>query len=175
LPATICCAYAVGGAYDDHIHPSQMGSAGGWPNDYNGSWCFGCGPPASFGGGLLKIIVLNPSSNTLQPATINGVIDMRGALGAQAGSNGEASGCGAGGTILIESSVLFGNGVLNANGGGAGFSFAPSLGGNNGGGGGGIISLISDTTLFSGTTLVLNGPNAQPGIVSKTAPPSSGY
>lgn len=124
---------------------------------------------------MLKIVVLNPATNTLQPATINGTIDMSGASGGPVGQVAEFSGCGSGGTILVESSTLAGSGVLNANGGGQGFSFPPTLGVDNGGGGGGIISLISDSSSFSGTTLVLNGPNAQPGIVSKTAPPSSGY
>ncbi|HVM32499.1 MAG TPA: hypothetical protein VMU88_05145 [bacterium] len=172
-----CAATSGGRTNDDPIHPAFMGSAGGWPNGGNGQFCFGmCGAPTSYGGGLLWIVVYDPNARQLRPATINGVVDMSGAQGGPAGPHAEYSGCGAGGGLLVESSLLSGTGSLNANGGGyQSRGNPPTLGLDNGGGGGGIISLISDTSAFSGTTSVLNGPNAQPGIVSVTAPPSSGY
>ncbi len=68
----------------------------------------------------MQVVVYNTGSNTLQPATLNGTIDMSGGAAAEYGSEGEWSGGGAGGTILIEASTITGNGVLNANGAGGG-------------------------------------------------------
>ncbi len=160
--AVSCCTNPGGAANDDPIHPSQMGSAGGWPMDATSS----CTQGEDYGGGLLQVVVYNPTTNNLQPATINGTIDMSGSNTIVFGMDMEPGGAGAGGTILVEASTTTGSGTLMANGGNGGGA----------GGGGGIISMICDTTSFTGTTSVNGGANnAQNGIVSKTAPPSSGY
>jgi hypothetical protein len=135
-----------------------MGSSGGWPNDNLNT----CLSTQSCGGGLLQVVVYNSTSDSLQSATINGTIDMGGNGGGLVGS--DTSGGGAGGTILVEASMMTGNGTLTATGG-------TSLGS----GGGGIIFLISDTTAFSGTISVSTSGSAQPGIISKTTPPVNGY
>jgi hypothetical protein len=118
------------------------------------------------------VIVYDPGADVLGPAVINGTIDMSGEIGAHPGVVTEPSGCGAGGAILIEAAVISGVGVLRADGGM----------GNTPEGGGGIISLIGDASSFMGTTSVVTSVytnemiiTAQPGIVSFTAAPASGY
>lgn len=146
-PVCQSCVTANGGiANDDPIHPSLMGSGGGE--------LVGNGETLgvySNGGGLLQVVVLNPSSNVLGTATINGTIDMSGIRGCpQCGPLAESGGGGAGGTILIEASTISGTGLLQANGG--------ICGGNWGGaGGGGIISLITNSSSFPGTISVAGG------------------
>jgi hypothetical protein len=133
-------------------------------------------PPStsySNGGGLLKLVVYDPVSNTLQPATINGTIDMSGLNGCP-NCGAMMEGGGAGGTILIEASSITGTGNLTANGGNANEVYGAGCGG------GGIISLIADTASFSGSVSVTAGSwsgtvLATNGIISYTAPPSSGY
>jgi hypothetical protein len=173
-----CCADTGGVANDDPVHPAFVGAPGGWPAD---SYPFaGCLSFTSNGGGLLQLVVYDPTSNVLRPAVINGNIDMSGVGGAGVGEDAEPSGAGAGGTILIEASIISGTGTLNAIGGGQSLFGDPSPGG-----GGGIISLIADTSGFSGTTSIVGGPAwnlglinyppGQSGVVTITAPPSSGY
>lgn len=180
LPETIS---AFGGsADDDPVHPSLMGGGGSWPNDGTPGNCSRPPLPNSYsaGGGLLKIVAYNPGTNTVQPVTINGTIDMSGLNGCpNCGQLTEGGGGGAGGTVLIEASSITGTGNLKANG-GTGNSI---MGG--GGGGGGIISLIADTTSFTGSASVTAGLGAGAvgttsvsgtvGIVSYNSPPSSGY
>lgn len=166
-----------GSADDDPVHPSLMGGGGSWPNDSSPEDC--SRPPAtnaySAGGGLLEIVAYDPGTNTVQPVTINGTINMNGLNGCpNCGQLSEGGGGGAGGTILIEASSITGTGILTANA-GNGNSI---MGG--GGGGGGIISLIADTASFSGSASVTAGLGsgavpAANGIVSYTSPPSSGY
>jgi len=168
------CLIAPGGlANDDPIHPVEMGSGGVNPTGvpgFNYSW----------GGGLIKIVVFNPIPGVLNPATLNGTIDMGGQIGC-VGCLGTACGSGgAGGTILIEASNIAGNGVMAANGG---------YGPGGGGGGGGIISFIGISNSFVGTLSVHDGPSvghgtngcsapdptAQPGIVTFNPAPATGY
>jgi hypothetical protein len=123
-----------------------------------------------FGGGLLEVVVYNPGSNTLQPATLNGTIDMSGSNLVGTDISNAPGGAGAGGTILIEASTIGGTGTLAAN-------AIVSLGiieycTSCGGGGGGIISLIENDSTFPGT---LSVTGANPGIVTFTAAPTSGY
>jgi hypothetical protein len=124
-----------------------------------------CAPPDDYGGGLFQVVVYNPTTNNLQPATINGTIDMSGSNTIVFGMDMEPGGEGAGGTILVEASSLIGTGFLAAKGGQGGGV----------GGGGGIISLITDSSTFTGTISVIGVGAGQIGIVSKTTPPSSGY
>jgi hypothetical protein len=158
---------APGGvANDDPVLPTQMGSAGA-PDNYNDL------PPYGAGGGLLKLVVYDPVGGTLAPSTVNGTIDMSGGEGnAMAG---HTAGGGAGGAILIESSSVDGTGALLADG-----ARGASWGTGGGGGGGGIISLIENLTTFAGTASVAPGGAGdptppQPGIVTFTAAPVTGY
>jgi hypothetical protein len=160
------CSVTGGPANDDPVHPQYMGSAGGYPND--AGTC--ATPPMDFGGGLLEVVVYNPGSNTLQPATLNGTIDMSGSNLVGTDISNAPGGAGAGGTILIEASTIGGTGTLAAN-------AIVSLGiieycTSCGGGGGGIISLIENDSTFPGT---LSVTGANPGIVTFTAAPTSGY
>jgi len=157
-----------GTVMDDPIHPYLWGGSGG-----NRA----CNPASpvwfkSAGGGLLKLVVLDSTSNNLSPATINGMIDMTGSYGY--GTASDHKGGGAGGTILVEASHLLGNGYLWAKGGGVGIGA--------GLGGGGIISLIAETGSFAGNVSVAGGvlpyyPGTlgNPGILSITPPPTIGY
>ncbi len=181
------CETAAGGVtYDDPVHPTYMGSGGG--NPYTGSVIPGgfWQAPQSWGGGLIWIIVYNPTLNKVQPAVINGTIDMDGFGGCEwCGPASEAGAGGSGGAILIEASTITGSGLLTANGVG-------NLG--NGGGsyigsaGGGIISLIENLASFSGVTSAVEGAlpngvgtgcsmsnNGTNGSVTFTAAPASGY
>jgi hypothetical protein len=115
---------------------------------------------------LIVIVVLDFSTNQLAPATINGTINMDG--GYAYSQCYEHAGGGAGGAILLEAKTLSGSGRLTANGGGTG-----SCG--HGYGGGGIISLITDASGFTGTSFVNDGNGGANGIVTITAPPTSGY
>jgi len=174
-----------GPANDDPVHPVLMGSGGGEP--LGGGTCLGNYnnfAPAGWGGGLIWIVVYNPTTNQVAPAVINGTIDMDGILGCSScGCALEPGAGGAGGSILIEASTITGTGLLTANGVG-------SMGGTSimaiGNSGGGIISLIENLTTFSGTTSVLesnNGiytdygvsSNGVNGSVTFTAAPASGY
>jgi hypothetical protein len=123
-----------------------------------------CGGNTASGGCLLKLVVLNTSTNQLATLTLNGVIDMSGA--ASPGCAYSHAGAGAGGTILLEAQQISGTGTLNAIGGSAFYG---------GAGGGGIVSLIADTSTFTGTTSVINGNGVPNGLVTITAPPTSGY
>jgi hypothetical protein len=160
----LCSSCLNGGAaYDDPIHPSQMGSPG-QGDDFGYS-----SPPNSYGGALLKIVCFSTISNSLEPVTINGMIDMSGDAGR--GSAYHHSGGGAGGTILLEASEVDGSGLLSATGGSS-----STYGG--GSGGGGIISLIENLTAFGGSLSVSGGStygNGSPGIITFSTPPSSGY
>ena len=157
------CAYG-GAVNDDPVHPVLMGSGGAEPQSGQ----------CAAGGGLLKIVVINPVSYQLAPATINGTIDMSG--GHPCLYPGSDASGGAGGTILLEASAISGNGALAANGG--------QFVGWGGGGGGGIISLIENMTSFSGSVSVnggfsndAHGPSidGSPGIITFTAAPVTGY
>jgi len=183
------CTLASGGvAADDPIHPIYMGGAGADPRS------LGIYPPnpPSAGGGLIKIVAYDLTSSTLVSASINGTIDMSGIQGCfSCGFNGEGGGGGAGGTILIEASAILGTGLLSAEGGPG--SGAPTfMSGGRGlapGGGGGIISLIEGLTSFAGTLSIVQGAGglsntdgcvptiipAQPGIVTFTPAPATGY
>jgi len=155
---TSICANG-GAANDDPIHPCFMGSGGSMADaPWTGS------PPGSSGGGLLKIVVLNGSTNVLASATVNGTIDMSGYMGM--GQSFHHAGGGAGGTVLIEADSVLGTGVLRANGGN---------GGPGAGGGGGIISLIENLSTFGGSISVMGGNSGNPGIVTFTPSPVSGY
>jgi hypothetical protein len=162
-----------GKANDDPVHPALMGSGGGQnpagPTAIYLSYGGNVGT-CSAGGGLLKLVVLDPVSDHLQAATLNGVIDMSGWNGCgQDAAGGDAGG--AGGTILIEAASVQGNGFLKAAGGRDGQN-------SGSGGGGGIISLIEGTASFLGTTSVAGGlgsQNGNAGSVTITAAPSSGY
>jgi hypothetical protein len=175
------CVLSLGGvANDDAVHPVEMGSGGADPRGYkynSGPYYYSCG------GGLLELIVYNPSGDTLLPATINGTIDMSGSEGCGlCGQDQESGGGGAGGTILIEASAINGTGVLTANGGQAGST-------SGAGGGGGILSLIENLTTFGGNLSVAAGISrsndtngcippsniAFPGKVTFTTAPASGY
>jgi hypothetical protein len=181
------CTSAAGGvANDDHVHPVNMGSGGGNPTGCCGIEPYN--PPESWGGGLIWIIVYNPNSNTVEPAVINGTINMNGFAGCNGcGMNSEDGAGGAGGAILLEASTITGSGLLEANGGQGNWR---DLGG--GGGGGGIISMIENLTSFTGTTSVVGGISAAGsnglvgatchtnesganGSVTFTAAPASGY
>jgi hypothetical protein len=154
-----------GGVYDDPIHPSMVGSHGGWPGDAEFYYC--PNHPA-FGGAALCLVVYNPTTNSLAPAIVDGTIDMSGNSGPNVGSNMEPSGGGSGGSLVFEASTLSGSGSFVAVGG-------TSWGG---GGGGGIISLIANRTSFTGTTNVAGGTgsgNGGVGIVSYSTPPTSGF
>ena len=185
---TVCdagyCLYCQGNANggvtnDDPVHPSLMGSGGGVIDNFKGVVGYQA-LNQSAGGGLLHVVVFNPSTNSLGAATVNGTIDMSGNMGCQAcGPEAESGGGGAGGTIWLEASTLSGTGLLQANGGG------DNYGNWGGGGGGGIISLITNSTSFPGTTSVVSlggegegfstcGFGGQ-GSVTFTAPPASGY
>ena len=160
IGVTVCANGGV--ATDDSVHPTLMGGSGGYGSCDAPGWGNGAG------GGLLKAVVFNSASNTLAPITVNGTIDMSGAPGITMAGTGRHNGGGAGGTILVEASVLGGHGALVAAGGDSNWG--------KGYGGGGIISLISDTTPYTGTTSVRAGftsPNI--GIVTVTPPPLSGY
>ena len=137
-------------------------------------------PYGSSGGALLKVVVYDPVLGHLNPATVNGTIDMsgfRGCLGC--GEAGEDGGVGAGGTILLEASSIAGTGWLIATGGSDNYTAA--------GGGGGIISLIENLTYFSGHRIVTPGtssgngpagcvfPAPQPGRSTITHAPATGY
>jgi hypothetical protein len=111
----------------------------------------------------LWVIVYDPDTNALAPATVNGTIDMSGNDGI--GQPFWHCGGGAGGTILIEASTIDGTGTLRANGG-------DGLGGGDGGGG--IISLIENQTAYNGI-LSVSSISGSPGIITFTAPPASGY
>jgi hypothetical protein len=153
-----------GAAYDDPVHPYDMGSGGGW------NWFVTTtpdGPPdyPAAGGGLLELIVFDPSSSRLQPATVNGTIDMSGS--SYFGSGHlifQTTGFGAGGAIWLEASQIYGTGALLAEG-GSGY----------GGGGGGIISVINYGSPFLGTISAAGGGGAQNGVVTMTVAPLSGY
>jgi hypothetical protein len=149
---------------DDPVHPSLCGSSGGYAGNYDFY-------PCMRGGALLWVVVYDPISDVLGPATIDGTIDMSG--GYSCGGSFYHNGAGAGGTILLEASEIDGTGLLRADGG-----QATSNGG--GGGGGGIISLIENDTSFLGTISVAGGAggsgfDGSPGIVTFTAAPASGY
>ena len=152
------CAFG-GSANDDPIHPCLMGSGGSLADDI--------GPilHESSGGGLLKVVVLDPVANALVPATVDGTIDMSGFIGF--GQPYHHAGGGAGGTILIEASRINGSGTLRAEGGNAYIASA--------GGGGGIISLIENRTAFDGTLSVIGGDSGYPGIVNFSPSPATGY
>ena len=141
-----------GAANDDPVHPSLMGSGGVETQRGN---CVA-------GGGLLKVVVIAPVSNRLVPATINGTIDMSGSRPCPLTD----AGGGAGGTILIETSELQGTGILRADGGNGSYGS---------GGGGGIISLIENRSTFGGTLSVIGGNSGNPGIVTFSPAPVSGY
>ncbi len=172
------CEVAVGGgSNDDPIHPVLMGSGGGTPPGSSE-----ISAPAGWGGGLIWIVVYDPISNKVAPATIDGTIDMDGFGGCGiCGTDYESGAGGAGGAILVEASTITGSGLLSANGGNGLYGLGPE-----GNGGGGIISLIEGLTSFSGTTSVLAGAGSTGsgcsvnskggvGIVTFTAAPSSGY
>jgi hypothetical protein len=177
---------ALGGAAnDDPVHPVFMGSGGGEPA--GGGTCLGNynnNAPAGWGGGLIWIVVYNPTTNKVAPAVINGTIDMDGIPGC--GSCGcalEPGAGGAGGSILIEASTITGTGLLTANGVGTSSSTSIMAIGNSSGG---IISLIENLTSFSGATSVLESStsfytgygvssNSANGSVTFTAAPPSGY
>ena len=158
---SIYCA-AGGTANDDPGLPRFDGQLGGGVNHTppNGT--------SSNGGGLLKVVVYDPVTNQVAPATVNGTIDVSGNPGwNDLDYNYDYSGGGAGGTILIEASNLGGTGVLRADGGNATWS---------GGGGGGIISLIENSTSFPGTISAVGGsPGGSAGSATFTTPPLTGY
>jgi hypothetical protein len=177
------CNCAAGGVtYDNPIHPTQMGSGGASPS---ASTC----SPFSCGGGLLWIVVYNPTLNQVSPATVNGTIDMSGGWGCfDCGPNQESGSGGAGGGLLIEASTINGSGYLSANGGND--TFYGGGGSSGAGGGGGIISLIGNTTGFTGNLSVSGGAgapnqggsscqaineNGSSGSQTITAAPTSGY
>jgi hypothetical protein len=174
-----CYIIAGGIANDNPIHPSAPGYGGG------GNLCSGYGPNYGSGGGLLWVIVYNPSADTVTgPATVNGMIDMSGGNGSYSNfCSDENAGGGSGGAIFMEAESIAGNGVLQANGGNG-------AGDGGGGGGGGIISLVENLTSYPGSLLVNGGagntsratngcapPNTNgfAGSVTFTAPPASGY
>jgi hypothetical protein len=122
---------------------------------------------------LLKLVVYDPAGGMLAPATVNGTIDMSGGFGNAIVAL--SAGGGAGGTILIESATVDGLGILKADG-----ASGTGNGTGGGGGGGGIISLIENLTTYAGTISVAPGgvgdpTPPQPGIVTFTAAPTSGY
>jgi hypothetical protein len=161
------CVLAQGGAAnDDPVHPSLMGSAGVSPDfGYSSN-----GPDSlnSAGGALLNLVIYNPVTNKLAPATINGTIDMSGSPGCNmCGPQMESGSGGAGGTILIEAINISGSGLLQANGGTVYLNAGA-------GGGGGIISLIENLSSFQGTISAAGGMGSINGTTGCTPPSSNG-
>jgi hypothetical protein len=150
ISATPCVGCAYGGtAFDDPVHPTLTGGLGGPAYLGASDWCSGY---SSTGGCLLKTVVLDFATSQLVSASVNGTIDMSGSDGHFCNSIG--SGGGGGG------------GTFQANGGNAWAA---------GAGGGGIVSLIADTSGFLGTIHANNGWGTANGVVTITAPPTSGY
>jgi len=150
-PIGNCSGCADGGKKNDNLKLPKYGG--------------GSGGSSLNGGALIKIVVVDFSTQRLAPATINGTIDMNGGDGF--GAYYSHCGGGAGGAILIEASTLSGTGTLQANGGAAG-------GCGPGHGGGGIISLITDASAFSGN-FAEQGMFTDAAVVTITTPPTSGY
>lgn len=119
---------ALGGStYGDFAQPTTIGSGGG--TDTSGG----------IGGGVLRLSI----AGTL---TVDGSISANGS----AGNGNEAAG-GAGGSIWIECSGLFGSGLITANG---GASNSPTY---SGGGGGGRIALYTCAVEMPSANITANG------------------
>jgi hypothetical protein len=120
---------AAGPANDDPLGPILMGSGGGSAGG------------GGAGGALLRINAVS--------ASLNGAILVNGNLVPGGGG-------GAGGTIFIQANTIFGNGTLQAEGGGAITPFT-------GGGGGGIITLsVHDGYYFTGAIGVIGESGGSP-------------
>ena len=104
---------SAGQVFGDPLRPSTIGAGGGAWGDWDGG----------AGGGRLTI-------RATQSVVVHGAIRASGAA-----SQGSAAGGGAGGSVLIETSRLSGDGVIQADGGGQGLGT---------GGGGGRVAIYCD-------------------------------
>jgi hypothetical protein len=125
--------------HGNFLKANTWGMAGGvWaPNDITN------------GGGMISI-----NSSFTQ---VNGILECNGA----SPSNTLAGG-GSGGSLLVQTAILTGNGIISADGGVGGLSAQHTVG-QGGGGGGGRIALYRDTTTFNGSVSAIGGAGFQKG------------
>lgn len=132
-----------GTAYGSLTQPTDLGSGGGTANGNLGGG----------GGGKLRI-----AAGTLQ---LDGIISADGGNGADSPPSSTfkiAGGGGAGGSVWLTVTNLFGSGAITANG---GASFSTNRSG--GGGGGGRVAVSYASTAFTGLVIAVGGTGLQRG------------
>ena len=134
-------------ACGNYLQPMTPGSGGvAW-----GGWAGGAG-----GAAITLESVPDPAHGRLPGyVSINGTIRVNGVSGVANGNNGQG-GAGAGGSILINATLLRGTGTLQANGGTSNFGYTYNYGG--GGSGGRIAVYVHEMRQYwSGSTAACGG------------------